>query len=48
MTVAAAAAPQRIAAPTLVAPEQPAPRSATEQLSGRCQLVSWNTQQAGG
>ena len=48
MTVAAAAAPQRIAAPTLVAPEQPAPRSATEQLSGTWQLVSWNIQQAGG
>ena len=48
MTVAAAAAPQRIAAPTLVAPEQPAPRSATEQLSGTWQLVSWNIQQADG
>ena len=48
MTVAAAAAPQRIAAPALVAPDQPAPRSVTEQLSGTWQLVSWKIQQADG
>jgi Lipocalin-like domain len=48
MTAAAAAAPQRIAAPARLAPDQPAPRSATEQLSGTWHLVSWNIQQADG
>ena len=48
MTVEAAAAPKRIAAPARAAPEQPAPRSATVQLSGTWQLVSWNIQQADG
>ena len=48
MTVAAAAVPQRIAAPALVAPDQPAPRSVTERFFGTWQLVSWRIQQADG
>ena len=48
MTVTAAAAPQRIAAPALVAPDQPAPRSVTERFFGTWQLVSWIIQQADG
>ena len=48
MTGAAAAAPQRIAAPALVASDQPAPRSVTERFCGTWQLVSWRIQQADG
>ena len=48
MSVAAAAAPHRIAAPELLAPDQAAARSVTEQFSGTWQLVSWKIEQANG